>query len=79
MENLIAAMTGVFGSITVTLLIILVNILNKRFEATDTRLTSAEDRIVAVDDKLNATLLVLATVFNADPEKMAALLALIKK
>lgn len=72
-------MTAVFGSITVTLLTILVVLINKRFEATDTRLTAAEDRIVAVDDKLNATLLVLATVFNADPEKMAALLELMKK
>jgi hypothetical protein len=74
METLIAAMTAVFGSITVTLLTI-----NKRFEATDTRLTAAEDRITCVDDKLNATLLVLATVFNADPEKMSALLELMKK
>ncbi|TSA53969.1 MAG: hypothetical protein D4R38_03085 [Dehalococcoidia bacterium] len=79
MENLIAAMVGVFGSITVTLLIIVVNVVNSRFDAIGLRLSIAEDRINCVDDKLNATLLVLASVFNADPEKMAALLELLKK
>jgi len=79
METLIAAMVGVFGSITVVLLAILVGIINKRFDQIGERLTSAETRITDVDEKLNATILVLASVFNADPAKVAALLELLKK
>ena len=77
MEQLIAVLLSIFGTIIVVLLSLLVASINKRFEEFNTRLGSVEEKVDCTDQKLDGVVNLIIAMLSTSPEKIKEVMAVV--
>jgi sensor domain CHASE-containing protein len=77
MEQLIAVLLTIFGSIIVVLLSLLVASVNKRFDEFNIRLANVEKKVNCTDQKLDGVVNLIIAMLSASSEKIKEVMAVV--